>query len=183
MMKLFRMVFAMVVVALLSSCDLLPRPAMPTGEPPAAAMLPKLSGYNTAEGQTLTSYIGKLSGGASLLTGNPQLAATLTVVDAIIGCYQEVGAVRARLYSSQTSPLSAGTVAIADRNALLDPANLFRCVAPNARLSTQSVQIEPCKASYTLKRDNNEFYILYAGTTTEICRAFCANLDQCTAHK
>ena len=157
--------------------------ANPTLAAVPVVMLPKLSGYNEVEGQTLTSYIGKLSGGAALLTGQPELAATLTAVDAIVGCYQQVGAVRARLYSNQASPLSAGTVAIADRNALLDPANLFRCVRPNIGFQAQSVKIQPCAANYTLSRDGDEFYILYAGTTLEICQAFCANLEGCTAHK
>jgi hypothetical protein len=154
-----------------------------TAEPPAAVMLPNLPGYTTVEGQTLTGYIGKLSGGAALLSGNPELAATLAAVDAIVGCYQQVGAVRARLYSNQASPLSAGAVAIGDKKALLDPANLFRCVALNLQPQAQAIKIEPCKASYTLTRDGNDFYILYAGTTLEICQAFCKNLEDCTAHK
>jgi hypothetical protein len=88
--------------------------------------------------------------------------------------------VRARVYSNQAAPLTAGTVAIADRNVLTDPVNLFRCVAPN--LLAQQQKIQPCEASYTLKREGNEFYILYAGTTPEICRTFCAHLEGCTAH-
>jgi hypothetical protein len=181
--RLSGLVCTLILIALLSGCNLLPTPTPPPGEPPAAALLPDLPGYNTVEGQTLTGYIGKLSGGAALLSGNPELAVMLTAVDRVVGCYQQVGAVRARLYSSQADPLSAGTVAIADKKALLDPANLFRCVVPNVQTGAQSVQIEPCKASYTLKRDSDEFYILYAGTTLEICQAFCRNLDQCTAHK
>jgi hypothetical protein len=154
-------------------------PPPPTAPPAAETLLPKLPGYITAEGQTLTSYIGKLSGGAALLSGQPELAATLAAVDGIISCYQQVGAVRARLYSNQAMPLSAGTVAIADRKALTDPLNLFRCVAPNLRPKAQSIQIEPCSASYTLPQDGNEFYILYAGTTPDICKAFCTNLQGC----
>ncbi len=173
----------MLSAALLSGCDLLPGSGGSTPQPPAVTMLPDLPGYTVVEGQTLTSYIGKLSGGAALLTGQPELAATLTVVDAIIGCYQQIGAVRARVYSNQAEPLSAGAVAIADRNALLDPANLFKCVAPSAAPRAQAVKIEPCKASYTLARDGDEYYILYAGTTQEICQAFCRNLEGCTAHK
>jgi len=172
------------IVGAASSC--IPAPAVVTPmtvQPPAALMLPSLPGYTAVEGQTLTGYVGKLSGGAALLAGNPELAATLTAVDAIIGCYQQVGAVRARLYSKQASPLSAGAVAIADKKALLDPANLFRCVAPSLRPQAQAIKIEPCKASYTLTRDGNDFYILYAGTTLEICQAFCKNLEGCTAHK
>jgi hypothetical protein len=174
---------AMLGAALSSGCDLLPGSGGSTPQPPAVTMLPDLPGYTVVEGQTLTGYIGKLSGGAALLTGQPELAATLTAVDAIIGCYQQVGAVRARVYSNQAQPLSSGAVAIADRNALLDPANLFKCVAPSAALGAQAVKIEPCKASYTLARDGNEYYILYAGTTQEICQAFCKNLEGCTAHK
>ena len=181
--SLVRLSCALAILALLSGCDQLPGSSGPTAQPPAETMMPTLSGYNQVEGQTLTSYIGKLSGGSSLLTGHPELAAALTAVDAIVGCYQQVGAVRARLYSSQASPLSAGTVAIADRKALLDPANLFKCIAPNVGPRAQAVKIEPCTANYTLSRDGNEFYILYAGTTLEICQAFCANLESCTAHK
>ena len=181
--SLVRLSCVVAILALLSGCDQLPGSSGPTAQPPAVTMMPNLPGYNEVEGQTLTSYLGKLSGGSSLLTGHPELAATLMAVDAIVECYQQVGAVRARLYSNQASPLSAGTVAIADRKALLDPANLFKCVAPNVGFQAQSVTIQPCAANYTLSRDGNEFYILYAGTTLEICQAFCANLEGCTAHK
>jgi hypothetical protein len=183
MLQVLKSACVIIVVATLSGCDLLPGVGGSTAQPPAATMLPNLPGYTAIEGQTLTGYIGKLSGGTALLTGQPELAATLTAVDAVIGCYQQVGAVRARVYSNQASPLSAGAVAIADKQALLDPANLFRCVAPSLRTEAQTIKIEPCKASYTLTRDGNEFYILYAGTTQDICQAFCQNLEGCTAHK
>jgi hypothetical protein len=183
MRQVLKRVCVIIVVAALSGCELVPGSGNSTAQPPAVTLLPNLPGYTVIEGQTLTGYIGKLSGGAALLTGQPELAVTLTAVDAIIGCYQQVGAVRARVYSSQASPLSAGAVAIADKKALLDPANLFRCVAPSLRTQAQAVKIEPCKASYTLTRDGDEFYILYAGTTLEICQTFCRNLEGCTAHR
>jgi hypothetical protein len=159
----------------------------PDTDPPAGDLLPSLPGYNVVEGQELTGYIGKLSGGAALLAGQPELAAAIAVVDQIVGCYQDVGAAQARLYSDQEAPLSAGAVAIADRNALIDPQNLFKCVAPmipdGAQDQAGAPAINPCTASYTLERDDNEFYIVYAGTTEEICRAFCAALEGCTAHR
>jgi hypothetical protein len=178
--KLF---LAIAILALFGGCNQPPAPSTPTTEPPAAALLPTLSGYTEVEGQTLTSFIGKLSEGAALLAGNPELAATIAAVDGITGCYQQIGAVRARVYSNQASPLSAGTVAIGDRNALLDPANLFRCVAPNIGYRAESLTIKPCTASYTLSRGGNDFYILYAGTTPQVCQAFCTHLEGCTAHK
>jgi len=180
---LFRCLCALTLIALLSGCDLLAPSPKPSAEPPAATMLPNLPGYTTVEGQTLTGYINKLSGGAALLSGNPELTVMLAAVDRVITCYQQVGAVRARVYSNQAQPLSAGAVAVADKKALLDPANFFKCVTPNVQVGAQSAQIEPCKANYTLQKDGNEYYILYAGTTREICQAFCKNLDQCTAHK
>lgn len=156
--------------------------------PPAEEMLPDLSGYDMVEGETLTNHISKLSGGAALLAGQPELALAVSAVDQVVSCYQEVGAVKARAYSNQNDPLSAGIVAIGDRNELLDPKNLFKCVAPvipdGGETPIDQATIEPCKASYTVEReDGSVFYIIYAGTTEEICQTFCAALEECEAHK
>jgi hypothetical protein len=174
------------LTTLLGGCEFIPGFSDPKPvTPPAAEMLPDLPNYTSLEGQTLTEYLGTLSEGAALLAGRPDLAALALGVDKFIGCYQEVGAVRARIYSAKESPLSAGAVAIADRNTLLNPMNLLKCLKPTMEAegpSAQGFDIEPCSASYTLERDNNEFYILYAGTTLETCQAFCAQLEGCTAH-
>jgi hypothetical protein len=153
--------------------------------PPAEELLPDLQGYNTVEGELLTNYISKLSGGAALLAGQPELTLAVAAVDQVVGCYQEVGAVKARAYSHQEAPLSAGIVAVGDRNELLDPKNLFHCVAPAIPDGSQPdvPPIEMCSASYTLVRDDNEFYIIYAGTTGEICTAFCSALEGCEARE
>lgn len=174
------------LAAVLSGCEFLSGLLQPTPEiPPAAEMLPDLPDHTVVEGQTLTEYLGSLAEGASLLAGRPDLAALALGVDKFIGCYQDVGAVQARVYSNKENPLSAGAVAIADRNALLDPRNLLACLKPtveSGEAGIQSFAIEPCSASYTLTQEDNEFYILYAGTTQEICQAFCAQLEGCTAH-
>jgi len=173
------------LTALLSGCDIIAGILQPTPEtPPAVEMLPDLPDYTVVEGQTLTDYLSSLSEGGALLAGYPEMTALFLGVDKFIGCYQDVGAVQARVYSNKENPLSAGAVAIADRNALLDPRNLLACIKPTPEPGTAGIQtfgIEPCTASYTLAGDNNEFYILYAGTTAEICAAFCAELEGCTA--
>jgi len=158
----------------------------PDGPPPAAEMLPNLSGYNQVEGQTITSYVSTLAGGATLLAGQPHLTAAVAVVDHIIGCYQDVGAVRARVYSQVEQPLAAGAIAIGDRNEISDPGNLFRCVLP-ATLDAiptgpEGIEVEPCTANYVITHEDNEFYVIYAGTTPEVCQAFCENLEGCVAH-
>jgi hypothetical protein len=180
-----QLVCVIALAMLVSGCDVLPDFGGATPVPPAVEMLPDLPDYNVVEGQTLTDHITALSGGAAMLAGQPELAAAILAVDQVVGCYQEVGAVRARVYSHREQPLSAGAVAIADRNALTDPINLFKCVVPTVLDSASAEEastIQPCSASYTLERDDNEFYIVYAGTTEEICHTFCANLEGCTAH-
>jgi hypothetical protein len=182
--RLFPLLFAVAALMIVAGVLLgIPRQGP---DNPAAELLPDLPGYDTVEGERLTDYIGKLSGGAALLAGQPELALAIAAVDQVIDCYQEVGAVQARAYSKQGDPLSAGVVAIGDRNKLLDPENLFKCVTPaipGGEGPVDMAKIQPCTASYTLPRDDNEFYILYAGATEEVCRAFCAALEGCEAHR
>ena len=153
-----------------------------SGEPPAAKMLPTLADHTTVEGQTITDYLSKVGGGAAMLAAQPQVVAGIAATDAVIGCYQEVGAVRARVYSNNANPLSVGAVAIADRNQLLNPINLFNCL-PGQKGPQTTAEIEFCSDNYTLPKDENEFYILYAGTTTEMCQALCSQLEGCTKFK
>ena len=152
--------------------------------PPAARLLPDLPAYRQVEGQTLTSYIGALSEGAALVAGQPQLAVTVGVVDQAIDCYQEVGAVRARLYSHRERPLEAGLVAIADDDRVNDPDNLFRCVAPAALDLEGSDEpvIEPCTAAFSLVREGHSFHVIYAGSTYSVCRDFCSSIEGCQVH-
>ncbi len=137
------------------------------------------------EGQTITTYVSALSEGAALLlAGQPHLAATIGALDQVIGCYQDIGGVRARVYSHVDRPLDAGLVAVIDESTLNDPENLFRCVTP-ATLDLEGVDeivIEPCTAAYTLNREDGAFHIIYAASSYAVCRDFCASLDQCVAH-
>lgn len=154
-------------------------------DPPAARLLPDLPAYRQVEGQTITAYIGALSEGAALLAGQPQLAVTIGVVDQVIGCYQDVGGVRARIYSHGARPLEAGVVAVADEAVLNDPDVLFHCITP-AALSLEDpteMLIEPCAAAYTLVNENGTFYIIYAATNYSVCRDFCSALEGCTTHR
>ncbi len=155
----------------------------PTSEPPAAQLLPDLPAYRQVEGQTITDYVGALGEGAALLAGQPQLAVTIGAVDGVVGCYQEIGGVRARLYSHAERPLEAGLVAVADAAQLNDPDNFFRCVTP-AGLNLESGEDgpQPCVGAFTLTRDDGTFHILYAGSTYSVCRDFCATLETCQVH-
>ncbi|MCA9876117.1 MAG: hypothetical protein H6659_15560 [Ardenticatenaceae bacterium] len=161
----------------LIGCQLQPPPAED-----AAALLPNLSGYNTIEGESFTDALTTL-GVMATLGGLPEFGAPIAAISEIVGCYQEAGAVSARVYSQQTDPRNSGIVAIGDRKALQNPVTFLRCV-PGATSGTESGEpvLQPCAASYTLSKDDNDFYILYAGLTTDMCHTFCTNLEGCTAH-
>lgn len=184
-MKKYLGVILFLLMGTLGACDIA-IPGLdgtpPPENPPAAQMLPDLPGYKVVEGETLTSYIGKAAG-ADIFDNKPEIRDMVTKADAVIACYQEVGAVRARLYSNEASPWSVGAVAIGDKKAMLSPANLFNCLGGGgAPFQSAGVKIEPCSASYTLPKGDNEFYILYVGTTPDICHDFCSNLEGCTAN-
>lgn len=171
---------AVVMLGLLFANDLRRSP----DEPPAARLLPDLAEYRQVEGQTITGYIGALSEGAALLAGQPQLAITVGALDSVIGCYQEIGGVRARVYSQKERPLEAGFVAVADETILNDPDNLFRCVTP-AALSLEGTGeggLEPCVAAYSVTLEDRTFHIIYAASAYQVCRDFCSNLEGCEVH-
>jgi hypothetical protein len=163
------------------SCDWLSD--QPTGTPPVVELMPDLSGYSIVEGAKVQEYIATLAEGAALLSGNPEMVPLIAKVDGTISCYQDAGALNLRIYSRQDFPLSAGAIAIADRNRLTDPAVLLRCVGGGTGLTTDDVpKLDPCGHSYTLAQDGNEFYFVYVGTTEEICQTFCSNLKGCSGH-
>jgi hypothetical protein len=176
--KLFLLIF--LLGALASACSIV-KPEV-TGTPQVVQMMPDLPGYKVVEGQTLQGYIATLAEGGTLLSGHPELAALVESVDGVMTCYQEAGAVNTRIYSDEAFPLSSGAVAIADRNLMTSPRTLFRCFGGGDRIMTfsEGPTLEPCSKSYTLPKDDNEFYIIYVGTTSEICQAFCENLEGCS---
>ncbi len=179
--KLMWCVLLGVWVLALPACDVI-NPEV-TGTPKVTQMMPDLPGYKIIESQSIQDYIMTLSEGGALLSGHPELAALLVKLDGVIECYREVGAVDARIYSDQSFQLSSGAVAIADRDRLTDPRTLFRCVGGEGVLPfSAQPSVDPCYHSYTLTQDGNEFYIVYMGTTSEICHACCTTLPGCTRH-
>jgi hypothetical protein len=155
----------------LSACS------QPPKDTSAASMLPNLAGYTISDVADLRDAIAKVAGGSALLTGQPELTALVAGVNGLVSCYQKAGAIEGRTYVKNADPTTAGVLIIANRNALTNPANIVSCVAPG--MGAQSIMIQPCAKVYTLDKDNNQFYIAYAGTNNEMCSAFCSNLGGC----
>ena len=145
----------------------------------ATDMLPNVPNTKVIEGQSITEFISSLANGAAITAGNPELIPVIKRIESTLKCFQDNGAVGVRTYADQTFPLSAGIVMVVDRNAVTNPANLIQCLTtppgPQAAMA-----IQPCAQSYTLKKDNNEFFIAYIASTQEMCQAFCSRLEGCT---
>ena len=147
----------------------------------AKDLLPDVPNTTIIEGQTVTQFLAKLADGASLVAANPELIPVIQRVETSATCYQDAGAVALRTYTDKTFPLYAGIVAIADRNALTDPANFLNCVVkPRPGAGAAAPTLEPCAKTYTLKKNDNEFYIAFVATTPQMCEAFCSKLEGCT---
>ena len=144
----------------------------------ATALLPEVPNTTVVEGQSISDFITKLADGAALMAASPQLIPLIEKAQGSLTCLQQIGAVAVRTYTDKTFPLSAGFVAIIDRNAVTNPVNWQQCLT-GKKTTAQAVTLQPCAVTFTLKKGNNEFYIAYVATTVEMCQAFCARLEGC----
>jgi len=154
-----------------------------SGTPGSAAKLlpnlPNLPNIKVVEGKTITEYIGGLAEGKTLLAGNPILAGAIKLAEGAIKCYQDIGAVAVRVYSDETNPLSSGMVAIVDRKAVTDLGNAVKCLTGGDQQAGSQGLVQICARTYTLKKDDNEFFIAYLATTDTLCQAICDGLEGC----
>jgi hypothetical protein len=161
------------VVVLIAACD-----APPQRDSSAYNMLPNLADYNMADAVDIQDAISKVAGAAALGAAQPQITALVAAANEIAKCYQQAGAIVARVYTNKADVFKAGTVVIINRNALTNPQTFLNCVAPSF-VAAPAAAFSPCANAYTLPKGNNEFYIGYVATNTDVCAAFCANLDGC----
>jgi hypothetical protein len=174
---MFKRIFLLILLAglTLAACQ--------TQRGSARDMLPVVPNSTVVEGQTITQYLAKAADGAALAAANPELILLIQRVEASLICYQDLGAVALRTYTDKTYPLSAGIVAIVDRKAMTDPANFMNCVVGSAQApSAAAPTIDPCVKTYTLQKDDNEFYLAYVASTQEMCQAICSQLEGCMEH-
>jgi hypothetical protein len=142
------------------------------------------NGYTSTSASSITDAITAVGGSASLITGNPVVAVAIAKVDAMIQCYQSVGAVDARIYTQanisqilQGELPKVGALAIINRDRVT--ANLLNCAVSSAQdgLSAQSAGIEPCAGTGTLTRNGETLDYVYAATDPELCTLFVSRLQ------
>jgi hypothetical protein len=176
--SLFKLIVIIVVVGLLVGLGywlLLPEGA-------ALPPFPQLAGYQVVEGETVSDYLAALETSES-----PEIVTALADLGQIAQCYQAIGGARVQFYRHQTELLKAGAVAMVSQNTVSNPANLINCVssatnAPANNPQIQTLRVGPCQANYSLPKEEDTIYIVYVGTAPDVCQAFCAQLEGCTAH-
>jgi len=140
--------------------------------------IPNLSnaGYTSVEAQTIQSALSTVSGGASLVTGNPVAAALVAQIDGMITCYRSVGALDARVYYQadianliQGSGVpSVGALAVVNQDRVVN--NLVQCALGSARgLDAQSSANQVCSSSGSIQVDGQTIAYVYAATNQQLC--------------
>ena len=170
---------------LLAACsDLVPTGTDSADQATSAQMfIPALEGYVQSDASSITDAITTLGGSASLLSGNPGLTAAIAVIDGLIQCYENVGAIAAAIYTQpvldsvlQGQGLSVGALAVINQERLAR--NFLACALPETELfSAQADSMEPCSGSGTLLIANEHIHYLYAATDPLLCLAFQNHFD------
>jgi len=171
----------LVGVALLAACGNV-GPTGDTNRDPEAAQnyLPNVSGFSTTDADSIADAIATAGGGAALASGNPVLAGAIAKLDDMIQCYQDVGAVAARIYTqvdiaslAQGSIPSIGVVAVINQDRLAN--NFLACALgqrSSAQAQAQSAGIEPCSGSGDFTINGEHLSYLYAAIEPGLCATF-----------
>lgn len=180
-----RVALLLALLTLLAACsDLVPTGLDSADQATSAQMfIPSLEGYVQSDASSITDAITTLGGSASLLSGNPGLTAAIAVIDGLIECYENVGAIAAGIYTrpvldslAQGRGFSVGALAVINQERLAR--NFLACALPESDLfSAQAETMEPCSGSGALLIANEHIHYLYAATDPLLCLAFQNHFD------
>lgn len=170
-------IIGMIGALVIAACNTSGGPVKDTA---AQNLLPTLPGYNTENVSDIQKSLTNLTASGAAVTGNAPLAGVIKLVGDVGACYQQAGALEGRTYVKAAEPYKGGIVFVINRNALTSPANFLQCVLPSVPQGLAEDLFSPCAKSYTLAKDNNEFYIAFAATNREVCTAFCSAMEGCT---
>lgn len=149
----------------------------------AQTFLPDIAGYSRTDADSISDAITSVGGGASLISGNPALAAAIAKIDDMIQCYQNVGAVTANIYTQtdistvlQGQVPRIGALAVVNQDRL--GRNFLNCALSGSdAFSAQTAAIEPCFGSGSFVREQETIYYIYAATAPGLCSSFQSHFD------
>ncbi len=172
--------WAVLLAALIAGCSFNTGPTGDTANQSTSAQtfLPNIQGYTRSDADSIIDAITSVGGGASLISGNPALAAGIAKLDNMIQCYQNVGAVAAQIYTQtdigsvlQGEIPSVGALAVINQDRL--SRNFLDCaLSGSSAFSAQSATIEPCFGSGSMTVNNETIHYLFAATYPPLCSTF-----------
>lgn len=181
-------VLLVILGLLLAACQVVPTSGDTASDTAAAQnYLPTLPGYMATEANSITDALTKVGAGASVLTGNLPMAGLIAKLDDTLRCYQQVGAVAARVYTEQdvVGAASRGAVpklgVLAVVNTTRVQRNLFSCVlntGVGAQAQAQAETIQPCGGSGSFTVNNESLQYVYAATAPDLCATFQASFPR-----
>ncbi len=171
------LITSLVVLLAFTACSALPAP---TKEGSALSLMPNVGGYNRTDTKDVQGALANLAAGSAALTGNVQFSALIKIADRYASCYRNAGAFEAVIYTNQSNPILTGAILIINNGVASNPAIFLTCLNAKAPSTGQSIVPQPCTNHYTLPAANNSYEIMYVGSDTQVCTAFCSALQGCT---
>lgn len=175
MRKSLLVVLMIVVALILVACETADTSTQATS---AQSLQPNITGFRIEEGDNVVQSFANVVAGATAVTGNVPLAATIERVNATIACLGDVGAVSAQVYVQEQNVQlvpQAGMSFVVNKTRV--ERNILGCVA-DTQFSAQAVlDIEPCAQTGTFTYQNEEFYYAYIGAGTELCSGFSQHFN------
>ncbi len=189
MRKSVTILVLLVAAVLISACSLpttggsgggiVPTTGDTSSDPSAVQQfLPNIPGYVATDADSIVDAVTAVGGGASLITGNPVTAALITQIDSMIQCYQNVGAVGARVYTQadissvlQGQVPVVGALALVNQNRVVN--NFLQCALSGVQaFSAQAAEQQPCSGSGQFVVNNETILYVYAATDQALCTQF-----------
>lgn len=189
---MIRRILLLIAVMLVAACSRLGIPsgaAVPTTGntandiSAAQQFVPDLPGFISTDATSISSAISTITGGASILSGNPVSAALIAQIDGMVACYQSVGAVAAKIYAqpdiatiAQGQIPTVGALAVINQDRLVN--NFLPCaLGSNRSFSAQSADTpQPCSNSGSFQVNGETLWYLYAATDQSLCNAIAQHL-------
>lgn len=174
-----RMILAMSIVLLVTAaCSTAPTGDTAGDATAAQSFLPTLDGYSATEADSITEALSAAAGEGADIFGNEGVQVIVDRLDTFVACYQDVGAVSARVYTQANlgsllggNVPSVGAVAVVNQDRVRE--NFVACATGGQQqgFSAQSVSVEPCTGNGSFTSGGDSFSYIFAGSSGEFCNA------------
>jgi len=188
-MKRFAILITTIIAAFaMAACSTAPTGDTDTDAGAAANYLPTgdvFDNYTVTEADSITDAITAAAGDGAEALDNAAVSAAVTAVDSFIECYNDVGAVSARIYtqtnlgdilSGDSLVPSVGTIAVVNQDRVQE--NFLACAAESAsgNFSAQSAPTV-CRGSGSFSAADDAFRYIYISTSDAFCEAAVSHFE------